>query len=156
MHPFEIIITSTKQEIEEQWRLYDGFDLVLECKLRVRIKRGVSCHGGYMPRMVVSVRTFSCLGLPSEFEVGFSLYLHQKVNFEYLICIYVLNYDNYFQVIPPGMEFHHIIPHDGDMDGVKRKMATILLPMIHPFGQRCSLLFLLHLICFCQPNNFVM
>lgn len=20
------------------------------------------------------------------------------------------------QVIPPGMEFHHIIPHDGDMD----------------------------------------
>lgn len=21
-----------------------------------------------------------------------------------------------FQVIPPGMEFHHIIPHDGDMD----------------------------------------
>lgn len=21
------------------------------------------------------------------------------------------------QVIPPGMEFHHIVPHDGDMDG---------------------------------------
>ena len=72
----EIIITSTKQEIEQQWRLYDGFDPVLECKHRVRIKRGVSCPGGYMPQMVVSIRTFSCLGLPSEFEVGFSLYLH--------------------------------------------------------------------------------
>lgn len=21
------------------------------------------------------------------------------------------------QIIPPGMEFHHIVPHDGDMDG---------------------------------------
>lgn len=21
------------------------------------------------------------------------------------------------QVIPPGMEFHHIVPHDGDIDG---------------------------------------
>ncbi|KAG8636344.1 hypothetical protein MANES_16G123800v8 [Manihot esculenta] len=68
----EIIITSTRQEIEEQWRLYDGFDPVLERKLRARIKRGVSCHGRFMPRMIV---------------------------------------------IPPGMEFHHIIPHDADMDG---------------------------------------
>ncbi|OMO56647.1 Glycosyl transferase, family 1 [Corchorus olitorius] len=68
----EIVITSTRQEIEEQWRLYDGFDPVLERKLRARIKRGVSCHGRFMPRMVV---------------------------------------------IPPGMEFHHIVPHEGDMDG---------------------------------------
>ncbi|XWS17834.1 hypothetical protein CRYUN_Cryun33cG0102300 [Craigia yunnanensis] len=68
----EIVITSTRQEIEEQWRLYDGFDPVLERKLRARIQRGVSCHGRFMPRMVV---------------------------------------------IPPGMEFHHIVPHDGDMDG---------------------------------------
>ncbi|GAB4854604.1 putative protein serine/threonine kinase [Ancistrocladus abbreviatus] len=67
----EIIITSTRQEIEEQWRLYDGFDPVIERKLRVRMKRGVSCHGRFMPRMTV---------------------------------------------IPPGMEFHHIVPHDGDMD----------------------------------------
>lgn len=22
----------------------------------------------------------------------------------------------FLQVIPPGMEFHHIIPHDGDID----------------------------------------
>ncbi|KAK8505356.1 hypothetical protein V6N12_067323 [Hibiscus sabdariffa] len=35
----EIVITSTTQEIEEQWHLYDGFDPVLERKLRARIKR---------------------------------------------------------------------------------------------------------------------
>lgn len=67
----EIVITSTRQEIEEQWRLYDGFDPVLQRKLRARIKRNVSCYGRFMPRMVV---------------------------------------------IPPGMEFHHIVPHDGDID----------------------------------------
>ncbi|KAJ0724321.1 putative sucrose-phosphate synthase [Helianthus annuus] len=68
----EVVITSTRQEIEEQWRLYNGFDPVLERKLRARIRRNVSCYGRFMPRMVV---------------------------------------------IPPGMEFNHIIPHDGDMDG---------------------------------------
>ncbi|TQD95835.1 hypothetical protein C1H46_018577 [Malus baccata] len=67
----EIVITSTRQEIEEQWRLYDGFDPILERKLRARMRRNVSCYGRIMPRMVV---------------------------------------------IPPGMEFHHIVPHDGDMD----------------------------------------
>lgn len=54
----EIIITSTRQEIEEQWRLYDGFDPVIERKLRARIKRGVSCYGRFMPRMVVSNEKF--------------------------------------------------------------------------------------------------
>ncbi|WOK99963.1 hypothetical protein Cni_G08675 [Canna indica] len=49
----EIVVTSTRQEIEEQWNLYDGFDLILERKLRARIKHGVSCHGRYMPRMVI-------------------------------------------------------------------------------------------------------
>ncbi|XP_042489846.1 probable sucrose-phosphate synthase 1 [Macadamia integrifolia] len=68
----EIVITSTRQEIEQQWRLYDGFDPILERKLRARIKRNVSCYGRFMPRMLI---------------------------------------------IPPGMEFHHIIPHDGDMEG---------------------------------------
>ncbi|KAL3532289.1 hypothetical protein ACH5RR_005810 [Cinchona calisaya] len=68
----ETVITSTRQEIDEQWRLYDGFDPILERKLRARIRRNVSCYGRYMPRMAV---------------------------------------------IPPGMEFHHIVPHDGDMDG---------------------------------------
>ncbi|KAL3629678.1 putative protein serine/threonine kinase [Castilleja foliolosa] len=67
----EIVITSTRQEIDEQWRLYDGFDPILERKLRARIRRNVSCYGRFMPHMVV---------------------------------------------IPPGMEFHHIIPHEGDMD----------------------------------------
>ncbi|KAM0933897.1 putative sucrose-phosphate synthase [Dioscorea sansibarensis] len=67
----DIIITSTRQEIEEQWQLYDGFDVILERKLRARIKRGVSCHGRFMPRM---------------------------------------------SIIPPGMEFHHIVVHDTDMD----------------------------------------
>ncbi|KAK8937302.1 Sucrose-phosphate synthase [Platanthera zijinensis] len=50
----ELVITSTKQEIEEQWGLYDGFDVKLERVLRARARRGVSCHGRYMPRMVVS------------------------------------------------------------------------------------------------------
>ncbi|EYU18237.1 hypothetical protein ABFS82_10G112000 [Erythranthe guttata] len=67
----EMVITSTRQEIDAQWRLYDGFDPILERKLRARIRRNVSCYGRSMPRMVV---------------------------------------------IPPGMEFHHIIPHEGDMD----------------------------------------
>lgn len=50
----EIVITSTRQEIEEQWRLYDGFDPILERKLRARIRRNVSCYGRFMPRMAVS------------------------------------------------------------------------------------------------------
>ncbi|XVF63478.1 hypothetical protein PTKIN_Ptkin09bG0089800 [Pterospermum kingtungense] len=49
----EMVVTSTRQEIEEQWGLYDGFDLKLERKLRVRRRRGVSCLGRYMPRIVV-------------------------------------------------------------------------------------------------------
>lgn len=51
----EMVVTSTGQEIEEQWGLYDGFDVKLERKLRVRRRRGVSCLGRYMPRMVVSL-----------------------------------------------------------------------------------------------------
>ncbi|GMG98984.1 hypothetical protein Nepgr_000824 [Nepenthes gracilis] len=79
----EIIITSTRQEIMEQWSLYDGFDPVVERKLRARMRRGVSCHGRFMPGMVV---------------------------------------------IPPGMEFHHMVPNNGDMDaeaeGHEEKNAT--------------------------------
>lgn len=33
---------------------YDGFDVKLEKVLRARARRGVNCHGRYMPRMVVS------------------------------------------------------------------------------------------------------
>ncbi|KAL2322526.1 hypothetical protein Fmac_026905 [Flemingia macrophylla] len=49
----ELVITSTRQEIEEQWGLYDGFDVKLEKVLRARARRGVNCHGRYMPRMAV-------------------------------------------------------------------------------------------------------
>ncbi|KAK8952792.1 Sucrose-phosphate synthase [Platanthera guangdongensis] len=49
----ELVITSTRQEIHEQWGLYDGFDVKLERVLRARAKRGVNCHGRFMPRMVV-------------------------------------------------------------------------------------------------------
>ncbi|CAN6284903.1 unnamed protein product [Urochloa humidicola] len=49
----ELVITSTRQEIDEQWGLYDGFDVKLEKLLRARARRGVSCHGRFMPRMVV-------------------------------------------------------------------------------------------------------
>jgi len=56
----EMVITSTRQEIDEQWRLYDGFDPILERKLRARIKRNVSCYGRFMPRMVVSNLNLRC------------------------------------------------------------------------------------------------
>ncbi|KAL2467557.1 putative sucrose-phosphate synthase 4 [Forsythia ovata] len=49
----EMVVTSTRQEIEEQWGLYDGFDIQLERKLRIRRRRGVTCLGRFMPRMVV-------------------------------------------------------------------------------------------------------
>ncbi|XP_027342593.1 probable sucrose-phosphate synthase 2 [Abrus precatorius] len=49
----ELVITSTRQEIEEQWGLYDGFDVKLEKVLRARTRRGVNCHGRFMPRMAV-------------------------------------------------------------------------------------------------------
>lgn len=49
----ELVITSTRQEIDEQWGLYDGFDVKLEKVLRARDRRGVNCHGRYMPRMAV-------------------------------------------------------------------------------------------------------
>eukprot|EP01018_Ginkgo_biloba_P024501 Gb_17920 [translate_table: standard] len=49
----ELVITSTRQEIEEQWGLYDAYDVKLEKVLRARARRGVNCHGRYMPRMVV-------------------------------------------------------------------------------------------------------
>ncbi|KAK1324021.1 putative sucrose-phosphate synthase 4 [Acorus calamus] len=50
----EMVVTSTRQEIEEQWGLYDGFDVKLERKLRARRRRGVTCLGHYMPRMTIT------------------------------------------------------------------------------------------------------
>ncbi|KAK6914323.1 Glycosyl transferase, family 1 [Dillenia turbinata] len=49
----ELVITSTRQEVDEQWGLYDGFDVKLEKVLRARARRGVNCHGRFMPRMAV-------------------------------------------------------------------------------------------------------
>ncbi|BBN02652.1 sucrose-phosphate synthase [Marchantia polymorpha subsp. ruderalis] len=49
----EMVITSTKQEIVEQWGLYDGFDVTTERKLRMRISRGLDTYGRFMPRMHV-------------------------------------------------------------------------------------------------------
>ena len=35
----------------------------------------------------------------------------------YLSVTYFLKDCHSLQIIPPGMEFHHIVPQDGDMDG---------------------------------------
>lgn len=51
----ELVITSTKQEIDEQWGLYAGFSVKLERTLRLRAKQGVKCYGRYMPTMAVSI-----------------------------------------------------------------------------------------------------
>lgn len=69
----ELVITSTKQEIDEQWGLYDGFDVKLEKVLRARARRGVNCHGRYMPRMVVRIST--CLFLCTRFTACYCSYI---------------------------------------------------------------------------------
>lgn len=38
-----------------------------------------------------------------------------------VISMCFLNFHINDQVIPPGMEFHHIVPHDGEMDGEVEK-----------------------------------
>lgn len=108
----EMIITSTQQEIEEQWNLYDGFDPKLERKLRARMKRNVSCYGRFMPRAMVSHFIFS-FRFSSVFTVikicslsfriicsedslehvilASSLYLYLVLFFPHL-CIYLLCY----------------------------------------------------------------
>lgn len=78
----EIIITSTKQEIEEQWRLYDGFDPILERKLRARMKRDVSCYGRFMPRMLVSNTIF-----PLEIDFSGTLLLELFI-FPFFFFVY--------------------------------------------------------------------
>ncbi|KAJ3698356.1 hypothetical protein LUZ61_002061 [Rhynchospora tenuis] len=82
----EVIITSTRQEIEEQWNLYDGFDLLLARKLKAGIKHGVSCYGRCMPHMVL---------------------------------------------IPPGMEFGHVVVPDIDGDvKVNKEESSASDPLI--------------------------
>lgn len=65
----ELVITSTKQEIEEQWGLYHGFDVKLERVLRARARRGVSCHGRYMPRMVVRLSRIVNISIHSKTQI---------------------------------------------------------------------------------------
>ncbi|KAH7277251.1 hypothetical protein KP509_28G061800 [Ceratopteris richardii] len=49
----ELVITSTRQEIDQQWGLYAGFNVNRERILRLRAKQGVDCYGRYMPTMAV-------------------------------------------------------------------------------------------------------
>lgn len=49
----EMVVASTLQEVEEQWGMYDGFNLRIERKLRARRRRCVGCLGRYMPSMAV-------------------------------------------------------------------------------------------------------
>lgn len=49
----ELVITSTRQEIDQQWGLYAGFSVKLKRTLRLRAKQGVNCYGRYMPTMAV-------------------------------------------------------------------------------------------------------
>lgn len=51
----DMVVTSTSQEIEEQWGLCDGFDIQVERKLRIRRRRGVTCLGRCMPKMAVTL-----------------------------------------------------------------------------------------------------
>lgn len=71
----EMVVTSTRQEIEEQWGLYDGFDIKLERKLRVRRRRGVSCLGRYMPRMVVCT-TSTCFVIYIDHDLHLGCHRH--------------------------------------------------------------------------------
>ena len=45
----EFVVTITRQEIEDQWGMHDGFDLELNKNLRHRAKHGVNCYVRYMP-----------------------------------------------------------------------------------------------------------
>ncbi|XP_024536141.1 probable sucrose-phosphate synthase 3 [Selaginella moellendorffii] len=50
----ELVITSTKQEVVEQWGdYYFGYDVKVDRVLKIRAKKGLNCHGRFMPRMVV-------------------------------------------------------------------------------------------------------
>eukprot|EP00250_Pteridium_aquilinum_P019358 c24397_g1_i1 orf=187-3420(+) len=67
----ELVITSTRQEIDLQWGLYAGFSVKLERTLRLRTKKGVNCYGRYMPTMAVIVpgMDFSSVVVPDVGDV---------------------------------------------------------------------------------------
>ena len=53
---YELVVTITRQEIEDQWGMHDGFDLELNKKIRHHANCGVNCYGHYMPRMMVHAK----------------------------------------------------------------------------------------------------
>ena len=46
---YELVVTITRKEIEDQWGMHDGVDLELNKKLKHYAKHGVNCYGRYMP-----------------------------------------------------------------------------------------------------------
>nr|GEX14446.1 hypothetical protein [Tanacetum cinerariifolium] len=62
----EVVITSTKQEIDEQWRLYNGFDCVLECKLWTRIRRDEEAYQLNLEQLQGIVFEFLCYPIQPE------------------------------------------------------------------------------------------
>ena len=63
----ELVVTITRQEIEDQWGMYDGFDLELNKKLRHCAKCGVNFYGCYMPQMTVHEKNHT----PIEIKLHF-------------------------------------------------------------------------------------
>ncbi|CAI5501725.1 unnamed protein product, partial [Closterium sp. Naga37s-1] len=137
----ELVVTSTRQEVEEQWGLYDGFDVRLERVLRARQLRGVSCHGRFMPRMAVS--THECTGYRGfridaeefsldaaelvvtstrqEVEEQWGLYDGFDVRLERVLRARQLRgvschgrFMPRMVVIPPGMDFSNVVVPDID------------------------------------------
>ena len=63
----ELVVTITRQKIEDQWGMHDGFDLELNKKIRNHTKCGVNCYGRYMPRMIVHEKNHT----PIEIKLHF-------------------------------------------------------------------------------------
>ncbi|PHT40347.1 putative sucrose-phosphate synthase 1 [Capsicum baccatum] len=119
-----MIITSTRQEIEEQWNLYDGFDPKLERKLRARTKRNMSCFGRFMPRTMTLV-----MGNRDVIDEMSS------TNSSVLVSIIKLidKYDLYGQVVYPKHHNQSDVPEIYHLDA-KSKGIFINPAFIEPFG----------------------
>jgi sucrose-phosphate synthase len=121
----ELVITSTRQEIDEQWGLYDGYDVKLEKVLRTRARRGLSCHGRFMPRMVVSIQNSAQVESVKYCSTYVKLGTWEKCSgrkrYEFMTrlnYISVMIVQISWQVIPPGMDFSNVeVQEDIDGDG---------------------------------------
>ncbi|XP_028090807.1 probable sucrose-phosphate synthase 4 isoform X3 [Camellia sinensis] len=120
----EMVVTSTRQEIDEQWGLYDGFDVKLERKLRVRRQRGVSCLGRHMARMVTLI-----LGNRDDIE--------EMANSSSAVLTTVLKlidkYDLYGQVAYPKHHKQSDVPEIYRL-AAKTKGVFINPALVEPFG----------------------